>query len=1264
MKRNFILFRQNLLPFLLLFSLISNAQKTGKLDELRLRILSDAKVKTVNFSGQRQTPDFIAFNTGVNNYSASQASVALNNFLGVRGNIDFLKIDKQFNLNEKAEVIEFQQFFKGVKVDLAKFKAFVKEGKILFFNGAYYNVDASASATPSLSLSRALQIAKDRINAKRYASDEIEALLKKSDKADVVQVLKNELQEVSPKGELVFVQNFNKKDVAEVRLAYKFNIYAIEPLSRSWVYVDANDGTILLVDAIIKHVENNMAPPPLPTSVAAAVQTRYAGTRNIFVKQISGNDPNSGLLLQSSHPTNEVYIPGAATWGLMDDTRGNGIETYDLNGVGGLPVSVPPAYTVAKSFTDVDNNWTLAQHKRAGVTDGAAEAENDDIAWDAHWGAGIVYDYWKNNQNRLSFDGNNAKIKSYIHSGVGYDNAFWNGSVMTYGDGSGVAAGGFKPLTSLDVCAHEIGHGVCEFTSNLVYANESGAMNEALSDIWAACLEYYAIKKVDANLSKVYKPFYIGEQIAADPTRPLRRMDNPKAEGNPDTYGGVNWTNTVGCTATLANDQCGVHNNSGVLNKWFYLLTVGSGAGSGPDAAFAGQDDGVNDAVAGAHAANPYSVTGLGFSVAEKITYLMETMLTSTATYAEARNVSIAVATEMSGTPCSAIVESVTNAWYAVGVGDKFVKPCTVTYGFPIVSNMAITEPGNLVGCTASKPFNISVIMPPNSTLTGTVSGTATHGLDYSLTQGVIQNTTAAIVKKTLTLNIFNDGSTEGDETAILTLSLTNTGTNPVNKTFKLTIMDDDVPPVIGSTQKVLLSETFTRANGFADPTGWTEKLEIPEAANGDPAASGKNQWGIFDNKLTITGKEGTTGITLPNATYNSNSNSQTLIKSPLLDARGLSVLTLKFDYKIQGEVDVLALDPENLPAFDYMAVAYSLDGVNFIELNTGDLRQFAAVSPTSGTINTTLPASLTNKKFYLAFRWFNDTNAGGPFSVTIDNLNLTGTPRSIESQLNHNGREVLGWNQEVYFYSVQDGQILSKVKNGLNRSLGCTNVYVEKAGTNTFNLYQGTDGLHKVGDKLVRIETSYIYSAPTTVTLFYTEAELKGLEAATAKSRSTFSVYKVNAPGFASSTSANTKRYTPIYTALPGVGATYTISFTDVVNGSYALGTIVSQPGFRTATPITNVLDNEIKEWRCNNVYPNPAKSNAQFNITAPVQQKVRLDIISLSGQLIETQMFSVSKGSTNLKLRTNKLTPGSYLLYLKNEKGEILNRQKLNKE
>ncbi len=124
----------------------------------------------------------------------------------------------------------------------------------------------------------------------------------------------------------------------------------------------------------------------------------------------------------------------------------------------------------------------------------------------------MVYDYWKKRHGRASYDNKNAAIKSYVHYGPAYDNAFWNGSTMTYGDGSGTSnpRGGFRPLVSLDVCGHEIGHGVCSNTSDLVYRGESGAMNEGLSDIWAAAVEHFVDDSAKFSSSPTYRYFQVG----------------------------------------------------------------------------------------------------------------------------------------------------------------------------------------------------------------------------------------------------------------------------------------------------------------------------------------------------------------------------------------------------------------------------------------------------------------------------------------------------------------------------------------------------------------------------------------------------------------------------------------------------------------------------------------------------------------------------------------------------------------------------------
>jgi hypothetical protein len=237
--------------------------------------------------------------------------------------------------------------------------------------------------------------------------------------------------------------------------------------------------------------------------------------------------------------------------------------------------------------------------------------------------------------NRNSYDDNGSAIKSYVHYDRDYDNAFWNGSVMTYGDGSDTY---FDALTSLDVAAHEIGHAVMTYTADLTYSYESGAMNEGYSDIWGACVEYYAEPNKQTWL--------IGEDIdRRSGHAALRDMSNPKAEGQPDTYQGQNWY-------TGSSDNGGVHTNSGVLNYWFYLVTVG---GSGTN------DNGDN-----------YNVTGIGIDKAAYIAYrTLKIYLTSDSDYADARTYSIQAAKDLYGAG-SQEEQTVTNAWYAVGIGSPY----------------------------------------------------------------------------------------------------------------------------------------------------------------------------------------------------------------------------------------------------------------------------------------------------------------------------------------------------------------------------------------------------------------------------------------------------------------------------------------------------------------------------------------------------------------------------------------------------------------
>ena len=150
------------------------------------------------------------------------------------------------------------------------------------------------------------------------------------------------------------------------------------------------------------------------------------------------------------------------------------------------------------------------------------------------------------------------------------DNAFWNGSYMTYGDGDVL----FYPLVAPDVIAHELTHGLIQSTADLKYQGESGALNESFADIAATSFEFFLYDKHEDNIKHINdmlgKPDW---QIGEDNVRKgdnLRNMENPEngMSPQPSTYGGKYWVNT-----SSQEDNGGVHTNSGVCNRLFYLVT-------------------------------------------------------------------------------------------------------------------------------------------------------------------------------------------------------------------------------------------------------------------------------------------------------------------------------------------------------------------------------------------------------------------------------------------------------------------------------------------------------------------------------------------------------------------------------------------------------------------------------------------------------------------------------------------------------------------
>jgi Zn-dependent metalloprotease len=190
-------------------------------------------------------------------------------------------------------------------------------------------------------------------------------------------------------------------------------------------------------------------------------------------------------------------------------------------------------------------NATLERVEGQGPV-GDADVDN------AHDYAGDTYDFYFNAYGRDSVDNAGFPLRSYTHYRNNYQNAFWDGTRMTYGDGFPVD----------DVTAHEITHGVTENTSNLIYSKQSGALNESVSDIFGESIDQLNGKGDDSAAVK----WLIGEEIPS--LGAIRDMSNPPAYGDPDRVGSPLYY----CGTS---DSGGVHTNSGVPNKNFYLLVEG-----------------------------------------------------------------------------------------------------------------------------------------------------------------------------------------------------------------------------------------------------------------------------------------------------------------------------------------------------------------------------------------------------------------------------------------------------------------------------------------------------------------------------------------------------------------------------------------------------------------------------------------------------------------------------------------------------------------
>jgi bacillolysin/thermolysin len=375
-----------------------------------------------------------------------------------------------------------------------------------------------------------------------------------------------------------------------------FLVYAVKLPSyekpKMVIFIDAQNGSIIKIDDGIRYDG-----PAVGTGIG------LKGTSRSIHTYLAGG---TYYMIDASLPMFVAPIDSFKgvidTYDALNDTAGNG-------------------YSKAVRVVDPnnDNNFNDNQRLKAAV--------------DAHYFSREVYSIYKSRYNRNSFDNLGGTLINVLHYNINYNNAFWNGSFMTYGDGDGSRysnlAGGF------DVIAHEMTHGVTEKTANLIYELQSGALNEAVSDIFAVIAD-------SSNWllgEDVYTP-----SIAGDALRNIQDPHNGQTINDPD-WQPAHMNEFVVLANDDKHDNGGVHINSGIINKSFYNLA-----------------------------------TAIGRTKGGLIWYRALTVyLTNNSQFVDARNACLSAAKDLFGNG-SAEYTAVADAFTAVGIGPNSVTTYNLVY--------------------------------------------------------------------------------------------------------------------------------------------------------------------------------------------------------------------------------------------------------------------------------------------------------------------------------------------------------------------------------------------------------------------------------------------------------------------------------------------------------------------------------------------------------------------------------------------------------
>ncbi|WP_328421041.1 M4 family metallopeptidase [Micromonospora sp. NBC_00389] len=539
----------------------------------------------------------------------------------------------------------------------------------------------------------------------------------------------------------------------------------VEAVGTPELFVDASSGQGRLAwETVVSGWQpDGQTPSRLHVITDASTGAAVGSYDEIEAVNGTGNSIYSGTV------TVDTTLSGS-TYQMIDPSHGNG-STCDMNN----------GTSTCTTFTDADNTWGTG-----------ASSNRQSAGVDAHFGAAKTFDYFKNVHARNGIFGNGTGVPSRVHYGSNYVNAFWDGSRMTYGDGSGNS----RPLVSIDVAAHEMSHGVTEnvVPGGLTYSGESGGLNEATSDIFGNMVEFYANTSADPG------DYQVGEKININGNgTPLRYMYNPSLDGSSDSC----WS-----TSTKNKD---VHYSSGVANHFYFNLAEGTGAtayGTSP--------------VCGSAPA----VTGIGRAKAEKIWFrALDVYFTSNTSYVNtsnpantARAYSLRAATDLYGS-CSTEYKAVQAAWTAVNVAGNDA-PCSTGNDFSVALSPTAgsVNPGSSAFTTVATATTSGTAQTVTFSASGLPSGASAAFSPASVTSGG---------SSTLTIST-SAGTPPG------TYSVTVNGVGAVTRSATYTLTVNGTGGGCTAPGQKLANPGFE-----SGATGWTASSGVITNSSSQPARTG-----------------------------------------------------------------------------------------------------------------------------------------------------------------------------------------------------------------------------------------------------------------------------------------------------------------------------------------------------------------------------------------------------------------------------------------